>query len=89
MKRPRDGALSEVQLPFMQYLKIDKKFVFICMGDQGIEACSNICDALLKATKSLGRRALVLASSDFNHYESAEIGEKKDRQLFECLKGLD
>jgi hypothetical protein len=78
----------EVQLPFLQYLKINKRFVFICMGAQNLDVCENLSNAILKATGKLGRNCLVVASSDFNHYESAKIGEEKDRKLFKELERL-
>lgn len=79
----------EVQLPFLQRLGIGKRFVFICMGSQDLDTCTDIGNAVLDGARSLKRNVVVLASSDFNHYEPATIGERKDRGLFRLLEGLD
>ncbi|MEM0149790.1 MAG: AmmeMemoRadiSam system protein B [Candidatus Micrarchaeaceae archaeon] len=79
----------EVQLPFIQYMGLEKRAVFICMGDQGIDASNDLANAILKASEALGRKIAVMASSDFNHYESKRIGERKDRALFEKIELLD
>ncbi len=79
----------EVQLPFLQYLGIDKRFVFVCMGDQSPEACTDLSDSITKAAESLNRHCVVIATSDFNHYESRDVGRAKDKKLFDCIEKLD
>ncbi len=78
----------EVQLPFIQYLNVEKRFVFICMGSQSLESCKNLSKAVVDSAKELKRDCVVVASSDFNHYESAKVGEGKDRRLFRELETL-
>lgn len=79
----------EVQLPFLQYLFPEKRFVFVCMGDQSLAASELLSDAIIKAAEILNRKVLVVASSDFNHYESAEVAKRKDSKLLEAVKTLD
>jgi hypothetical protein len=79
----------EVQLPFLQYLKIDKKAAFICMGYQDLETSDDLASAIVNAADKLGRNVVVIASSDFNHYEPVKAGEKKDRALFGKIESLD
>ncbi|MEM0148641.1 MAG: MEMO1 family protein [Candidatus Micrarchaeaceae archaeon] len=79
----------EVQLPFLQMVANEPKCVFICMGDQSLEASKVLSNAIIDASNALGRRIAVIASSDFNHYESAKIAEKKDLPAIEHLKKLD
>jgi len=79
----------EVQLPFIQHLFPDKKLAFICMGDQSIRASELLSNAIIKASESLKRKIMLVASSDFNHYESAEIAEYKDSKLLDAAKALD
>ncbi|MGC8538029.1 MAG: AmmeMemoRadiSam system protein B [Candidatus Micrarchaeia archaeon] len=79
----------EVQLPFLQYLNIGKKAAFICMGYQDLDTSKDLALAIADAVKTLGRHAIVIASSDFNHYESRSIGEKKDKVLFKYIESLD
>jgi AmmeMemoRadiSam system protein B len=82
----------EVQLPFLQTI-FDKrrniKYAFICMGNQSLEASTLLAESLLSVEKKLGRRITVLASSDFNHYESADVAKSKDNRLIEALLKLD
>ncbi|MGC8647337.1 MAG: AmmeMemoRadiSam system protein B [Candidatus Micrarchaeia archaeon] len=81
----------EVQLPFLQYAlgSKEKKFVFICMGDQSLEASNALFESIELALKELKRKALIIASSDLNHYEPAEIAARKDRQLLKAMEDLD
>ncbi len=79
----------EVQLPFLQRLLPGKKACFICMGAQETDSARNVCDAIIDASKATGRNVAVLASSDFNHYASRAIAQKKDKPLFEQLCKMD
>ncbi|HUC38902.1 MAG TPA: AmmeMemoRadiSam system protein B [Candidatus Acidoferrum sp.] len=79
----------EVQLPFMQVLLPKKRACFICMGNQSVGAAEHLSSVIAKAASSLNRRITVLASSDFNHYESSTVAERKDRPLFEQIERMD
>ena len=79
----------EVQLPFIQHLFPEKKACFICMGDQSPESAELLSGAIPKAADALKRKITVLASSDFNHYESRAITQRKDNPLFEQLEKMD
>ena len=79
----------EVQLPFMQYIFGSIPMVAICMGVQDFEASQCMHTAILKASEKLGRKPLLVASSDFNHYESAHVAESKDIPLIKMLEKMD
>ncbi len=79
----------EVQLPFLQYASKNARFVPICMGDQSTEVSEGLADSIKEAQEALGRNIAIIASSDFNHYEKAEVGSEKDFKLIERLKTLD
>ncbi len=79
----------EVQLPFLQRSVGDQKCVFICMGDQSYEAASTLSSAIIQAAKMKKRKIAVIASSDFNHYEKAEIAKMKDEPAINALLELD
>ena len=79
----------EVQLPFLQYQKIDKKAAFVCMGYQDLETSDDLASAIVDAADKLGRNIAVIASSDFNHYDPKKVGEKKDKALFGKIESLD
>ncbi|MGC9099115.1 MAG: MEMO1 family protein [Candidatus Micrarchaeia archaeon] len=79
----------EVQLPFLQKVVDNPRCVFICMGDQSLDASKLLAKAVIDSSKELGREVVVIASSDFNHYESAETAKKKDMPAIDALKKLD
>jgi len=79
----------EVQLPFLQESCPSAKMVGICMGLQELEAARDLGRAIFEAVKKTGRNAIVIASSDFTHYEPAEEAEKKDSRAIERLLFLD
>jgi AmmeMemoRadiSam system protein B len=55
----------EVQLPFLQHLSAEARFVPVCMTFQEYELASEVGDLVAQAVKD--RDGLVIASSDFSH----------------------
>ncbi len=79
----------EVQLPFIQKAIGQVNCVFICMGDQSYQSSLALTNAIIGAAKMRKRGVTVIASSDFNHYESADVAKKKDIPAIESLFNLD
>jgi AmmeMemoRadiSam system protein B len=79
----------EVQLPFIQRSFSDSKVLPIAMGLQDIDTAVEVGGAVGSAIASLGRSAVVLASSDFTHYESHESARRKDASLIEAINNMD
>ena len=79
----------EVQLPFLQKIVNNPVCVFICMGDQSYKNCELLSDAIRKASARLARSVTVIASSDFNHYESTSIANRKDIPAINALDKID
>ncbi|MDE1860330.1 MAG: AmmeMemoRadiSam system protein B [Candidatus Micrarchaeota archaeon] len=79
----------EVELPFLQRVVKNPRCCFICMGDQGYEAAKMLCKAITDAAVELKRNIVIIASSDFNHYESAEVAKGKDMPAIGALRSLD
>ncbi len=78
----------EVQVPFLQYtFGPGVSFVPICVSDQSYAVCESIGKTLAKLAEEMD--ILVIASSDFTHFESAESARKKDHQAMEYLEFLD
>ena len=78
----------EVQLPFLQYvLQTTFEFVPICMMMQDQETSTEVGRAVGRALE--GKDALVIASSDMTHYESAEAAKRKDRLAIDAILALD
>lgn len=78
----------EVQLPFIQYVFGHVRFLPICMLNQSIEAAQHVGEVLAKVIDRPGDY-LVIASSDFTHYEPHEEAVRRDRAVIEKILQLD
>ncbi|MEM0444832.1 MAG: AmmeMemoRadiSam system protein B [Nitrososphaerota archaeon] len=78
----------EVQLPFIQFIYGHVKFVPICMLNQSIDAAMHVGEVLAKAIERPGE-TLVVASSDFTHYEPHDVAVSRDRPVIEKILRLD
>ncbi|MFC1946779.1 AmmeMemoRadiSam system protein B [Chloroflexota bacterium] len=79
----------EVQLPFLQYFKPDVKIVPIVLGYASIEDYKDIGKGIARALKKTGREAVIMVSSDMNHYEPQHVTKDKDSQAIEAVLDLD
>ena len=79
----------EVQLPFLQVLRPCFQFVPITVGTSNFEALSALGAALGSLLANLSEPALVIASSDMNHYESDSVTRVKDRRAIDQILALD
>ena len=79
----------EVQLPFLQAKQPTFRFVPIAIGTRQYEALEGMGRAIGDVVRALGEPALVLASSDMNHYESDAITRVKDQKAIEKILALD
>lgn len=77
----------EVHLPFLQYFNKDFKIVPICMWMQDPETAREVGNAITDA--SPGKDVLIIASTDFTHYEPAEVAYKNDQKVLEAILSLD
>ena len=85
----RDHCL-EVQIPFLQYITKNKKIriVPIILIMQDIKTAMDIGEAMAKSIANTDN-ALLIASSDFTHYESNDEAHRKDRELINTILSLD
>ncbi len=77
----------EVQLPFLQYIKKNFSFVPIAFMRQDLEVAKNLGEAIAAVCKD--KNVMIIASSDFTHYEPKDVAEKKDRKAIEHIINLD
>jgi AmmeMemoRadiSam system protein B len=78
----------EVQLPFLQYLFGNTfQFVPLCFLMQDIESATETGKALAEVLAN--ENALVIASSDFTHYEPQQSVNKKDNSALKAIQELD
>jgi AmmeMemoRadiSam system protein B len=79
----------EVQLPFLQVLAGDFRFVPIALGTVNFAALDSLGKALAEVIARQKEPVLIVASSDMNHYESDEVTRRKDRMAIGQLLALD
>lgn len=78
----------EVQLPFLQHLfGSGFKIVPICMMMQDIRTSEEIGSAIAKA--SAGKNVVIIASTDFTHYEPQRLAVSKDHKAIDKILALD
>ena len=78
----------EVQLPFLQHIFDDKfKFVPICMMLQDERTSLEVGDAIAEA--STGRDVIIIASTDFTHYESQRSAMEKDKKVIDKIIAMN
>src|SRR5665648_502751 len=78
----------EVQLPFVQYIfGKNIKFVPICMTRQDINTDIEIAQSICSSVAD--KNILIIASSDFTHYEPQEYAKKMDKQAINAILNFD
>jgi len=79
----------EVQLPFLQSLAGDFRFVPIALGPTDYVQLESLGHAIANVVRRQQDPVLIIASSDMNHYESDEITRRKDGLAIERVLALD
>jgi len=79
----------EVQLPFLQVLRPGVRIVPISIGEPSLGLCREVGSALATLVAEEAEPPLLLASSDMNHYESREVGRRKDDLALARIAQLD
>lgn len=78
----------EVQLPFLQYLYGERfRFVPIILADQDLETARDLGRSLAVALQ--GKNAVIIASTDFTHYEQQRTAEQNDALAMAAIVHLD
>ncbi|MGH7296164.1 MAG: AmmeMemoRadiSam system protein B [Polyangiaceae bacterium] len=79
----------EVELPFLQRLRPDVRIAAIVLATQDPAVVERVGIGLRQAIAALAPDALVLASSDMNHFESHERTLEKDRLALDSVLARD
>lgn len=78
----------EVQLPMLQFIyKHNYKILPIILWMQDQETAKDVGRAIAEVAKK--KSSLIIASSDFTHYEPNDVAYKKDRELINTVEELD
>jgi hypothetical protein len=85
----RTEHAAEVELPFLQYIQPNLKFVPIALGTSQFEVLEELGSAIADVIAAQTTQVLIVASSDMNHYESDAITRVKDQSAIEPMLRLD
>ena len=85
----RDHCL-EVQLPFLQYMKNSSfNIVPVILMLQDIETAREVGRLISRTMNTENTKGLIIASSDFTHYEPNVEAHRKDLELINAISSLD
>jgi len=76
----------EIQLPFLQVVLGNFKFVPVVMGDQSRESCVELANAIVG---SISGDTLIVGSSDLSHYHSDDQARKMDYRVLKHIEEMD
>ncbi len=79
----------EVQLPFVQYLSRDCRFVPIVLRSYNEMTCEEAGNAIASAVKKYPKKVVIAASTDMTHYEPAATAKQKDKLAIRDILRLD
>jgi len=79
----------EVQLPFLQRLVSDLRFVPVLLGTDRWADLENLGNAIAQVVGAQSEPVLLIASSDMNHYESDVATRAKDKLAIDRILALD
>jgi AmmeMemoRadiSam system protein B len=79
----------EVQIPFLQHLLDDIRFVPICIASHKLDELLSLGEALAGALEASREPTLVVISSDMSHYLPAETARAQDQRALAPLERLD
>lgn len=79
----------EVQLPFLQLLQPQFRFVPICLALGSLRQCEELGAAIAATVMNAGGPVGIIASSDLNHYADQETTLRKDQRAIDAILALD
>jgi AmmeMemoRadiSam system protein B len=80
----------EVQVPFMQHIGgASIRFVPITVGTNDFGQLEELGQAISKVVRETAPEALIIASSDMNHYESDAVTRVKDRKAIDQVLAMN
>ena len=79
----------EVQLPFLQMLVAEFRFVPIALGTVHFPSLDELGRAIAEVVAAQSEEVLVVASSDMNHYENDQVTRIKDHKAIDQILALN
>ena len=71
------------------FLNYEFKIVPIIINFQNFENAKFVAKRIYEVNKTLKRKIVIIASSDFTHYETAEIARRDDAIVLEDIKAFN
>lgn len=85
----RSEHAIEVELPFLQVIRHDVRFVPIAVGTGQLILLEHLGDAMATVVSDYGQPVLIIASSDMNHYEDDATTRVKDGKAINQILKLE
>jgi len=80
----------EIQIPFLQVAAPKARLVPLVMGQQDLDICHRLAEALSSAvSRAAGKRVVLLASSDLSHYHDAATCAQLDGRIHDAVRAMD
>ena len=79
----------EVELPFLQTIRSDVRFVPIAVGTGRLLLLEKLGEAIAQVVQQSHEPVLIIASSDMNHYEDDATTRVKDHKAIDQILALD
>ncbi|HOR42615.1 MAG TPA: AmmeMemoRadiSam system protein B [Atribacterota bacterium] len=81
----------EVQLPFLQFIYPANEYKILPVGitNQQLSVMKYMAEIICQTIKDNSREFLLIASSDFNHYEDQEITRRKDAEAIKQIINMN
>jgi len=79
----------EVQLPFLQEISPDFQMVPVCMMMQDLETARELGESISHTARKLKRDLVVIASTDFTHYQPNDVAKAHDKKVLEAIASMD
>lgn len=83
----RNEHALEVQLPFLQKRFTDFSILPIVMGEQSVDICKMLADAVVDVLKECS--SLIIASSDLSHFHEDKIARQIDTATIRLVESFD
>jgi AmmeMemoRadiSam system protein B/AmmeMemoRadiSam system protein A len=77
----------EIHLPFLQVVMPGFKLVPLVMGEQDLETCRWLAEAIADCVKN--KPVLLVASSDLSHFHSSDEARRLDQVVLDKVSALD
>jgi MEMO1 family protein len=85
----REEHAIEVQLPFLRWREPALAFVPIALQRRDLAFCAAVGRALAEAVRWFPEPAILVCSTDLNHYESQAVSNRKDGLAIDAIMALD